>query len=128
MLHRKGRLRVATRRTGAQLRVEPLVEASCLDEPIQHTRPSRGANAFRRGETDEEARREYFCGSVLAPPLRGRIDADTPGALELFDTLSAGIHVASLGTSAAALLLLVTRAEAFSSFCFASFSGQDSCS
>jgi hypothetical protein len=66
---------------------------------------------FHDGKPTRKARLEYLYGSLGASPLRRLIDADIRTTLELFDALSAGTHVANLGTGLAELVMLMTRAE-----------------
>lgn len=66
---------------------------------------------FHEGRPTRKARIHYLYDAVAEPALKKFIAADIRAALELFDALSAGTHVANLGASAVALTILLHRAE-----------------
>ena len=66
---------------------------------------------FHNGKPTRKARIQYLYSSVGEPSLRDFIAADIRTALELFDVLSNGTHIPNFGASAAALTILLNRAE-----------------
>jgi Predicted pPIWI-associating nuclease len=66
---------------------------------------------FHNGKPTRHARIQYLYSPISQPALRKFIDADIRAAIELFDLLNKGTHVANLGTDAAALAVLLNRAE-----------------
>lgn len=66
---------------------------------------------YHQGRPTRRARLEFLYSSIDDVQLRRLVAADIHAATELFDVLSQGAHVASMGASDAALMLLATRAE-----------------
>jgi hypothetical protein len=66
---------------------------------------------YHDGKPTRAARMQYLYSHVAEPALKKFIAADVRAALELFDLLSNGAHVANLGTTTAALTILMNRAE-----------------
>jgi len=72
---------------------------------------SQDPTHFSNGRPTRNARIQYLYSPVLQPALRKFIDADIRAAIELFDLLNKGTHVANLGASVVALAVLLNRAE-----------------
>jgi len=65
---------------------------------------------YHNGKPTRHARIQYLYSPISQPALRNFIDADIRTAIELFDLLNKGTHVANLGVDAA-LAVLLNRAE-----------------
>jgi hypothetical protein len=65
---------------------------------------------YHNGKPTRHARIQYLYSPISQPALRKFIDADIRTAIELFDLLNKGTHVANLGADAA-LAVLLNRAE-----------------
>jgi hypothetical protein len=72
---------------------------------------SQDPTHFNDGRPTRNARIQYLYSPVSQPALRQFIDADIRAAIALFDVLNKGTHVANLGADAAALAVLLNRAE-----------------